>query len=101
MNENGLFFVSNTGILGKRKSECFYQESNLRCSDLILESCTSDDALPLSYRSLVGAKAIKLVSWYKHPACMCGNYAQWNKRDKCDERRCRRIVYFLSGLWQT
>ena len=34
----------------------------------LLESCTSDDALPLSYRSLVGANAIKLVSWDKHPA---------------------------------
>ena len=29
---------------------------------------TSLDALPLSYRRLVGAKAIKLGSWDKHPA---------------------------------
>ena len=29
---------------------------------------TSSDALPLSYRRLVGAKAIKLGSWDKHPA---------------------------------
>ena len=28
---------------------------------------TSSDALPLSYRRLVGAKAIKLGSWDKHP----------------------------------
>ena len=29
---------------------------------------TSSDALPLSYRRLVGAKAIDLGSWDKHPA---------------------------------
>ena len=29
---------------------------------------TSSDALPLSYRRLVGAKAIKLGSWDKHSA---------------------------------
>ena len=29
---------------------------------------TSLDALPLGYRRLVGAKAIKLGSWDKHPA---------------------------------
>ena len=29
---------------------------------------TSSDALPLSYRRLMGAKAIKLGSWDKHPA---------------------------------
>ena len=29
---------------------------------------TSSDALPLSYRRLVGAKAIELGSWDKHPA---------------------------------
>ena len=29
---------------------------------------TSSDALPLSYRRLVGAKAIKLGLWDKHPA---------------------------------
>ena len=28
---------------------------------------TSSDALPLSYRRLVGAEAIKLGSWDKHP----------------------------------
>ena len=31
-------------------------------------TCTSLDALPLSYRRLVEAKAIKLGSWDKHPA---------------------------------
>ena len=29
---------------------------------------TSSDALPLSYRRLVEAKAIKLCSWDKHPS---------------------------------
>ena len=29
---------------------------------------TSSDALPLSYRRLVGVKAIKQGSWDKHPA---------------------------------
>ena len=29
---------------------------------------TGSDALPLSYRRLVGAKAIKLGSWDKHSA---------------------------------
>ena len=36
----------------KRNSECSYQGSNLRPSDC---TCTSPDALPLSYRRLVGA----------------------------------------------
>ena len=39
-----IILESDTGILGKKESECSYQESNL----------------PLSYRRLVGAKAIKL-----------------------------------------
>ena len=34
---------------------------------------TSSDALALSYRRLVGAKAIKLGSWDKHPA-YCKQY---------------------------
>ena len=48
---------------------------------------TSSDALPLSYWRLVGAKAIKLGSWDKHPAycrgleCQCVAYAQWNNCD--------------------
>ena len=51
------YSVSDTGKFGKRKSECSYQELNLRlCNKFI----TSSDALPLSYRRLVGAKAIKL-----------------------------------------
>ena len=55
--------LSDTGILGK-KSEGSYQESNLRPSDY----CCSSDALPLSYRRPVGAKAIKLGLWDKYPA---------------------------------
>ena len=50
--ENGVFIQKVTGILGK-KSECSYQQSNLR------PSITCLVALPLSYRSLVGAKAVK------------------------------------------
>ena len=53
------YSMNDAGILGKRKSECSYQESNLRPSNI-----TSSDALPLSYRRLVGAKAIKLGSIY-------------------------------------
>ena len=38
----------------------------------------SSDVLPLSYRRLVGAKAIKLGSWDKHPAyCYDWNVDQW------------------------
>ena len=47
------YSVNDTGIPRKKKSECSYQELNLR---LLI---TSSDALPLSYRRLVGAKAIK------------------------------------------
>ena len=50
------YSVSENCKLGKRKSECSYQESNL---DLPI---TSSDALPLSYKRPVGAKAIKLGS---------------------------------------
>ena len=48
---------------------------------------TSSDALPLSYRRLVGAKAIKLGSCDKHSAycwgfeCRCMAYPQCNKCD--------------------
>ena len=42
-----------------------YSEKKIRVSDLPI---TSLDALPLSYRRLVGAKAIKLGSWDKYPA---------------------------------
>ena len=34
---------------------------------------TSLDTLPLSYRRLVEAKAIKLGSWDKHPVLSCQN----------------------------
>ena len=44
-----IILESDTGILGKKKSKCSYQESNLR------PSVTSSDALPLSYKRLVGA----------------------------------------------
>ena len=33
-NENDVLFSYDTGKLGKRNSECSYQESNLRPSDL-------------------------------------------------------------------
>ena len=59
------YSVNDTGILGKRKSECSYQESNLR------PPITSSDALPLSYRRLVGAKAIKLGSWNRELILQC------------------------------
>ena len=64
-----------------KKFECFYQESNLRPSDYL-----SLDALPLSYRRLVGAKAIKLGSWDNslHAARIGMSYVayvQWNKSD--------------------
>ena len=48
---------------------------------------TSSDVLPLSYRRLVGAKAIKLGSWDKHPAyCLDLNVNEWHIRNdrKCD-----------------
>ena len=50
-----------------------------RTSDLPI---TSSDALPLSYRRLVGAKAIKLGSWNKHPV-YCKDWHVPNER-KCD-----------------
>ena len=33
LSENDALFSNDTGKLGKRKSECSYQESNLRPSD--------------------------------------------------------------------
>ena len=54
MNENDVLFQKVTQAYSEKKSECSYQESNLR------PSVTSSDALPLSYRRLVGTKAIKL-----------------------------------------
>ena len=55
-----MLFSNDTGKLGKINSECSYQEANLPIS--------SSDTLPLSYRRLVGAKAIKLGSRDKRPA---------------------------------
>ena len=60
--ENGVLFNNGTGILGKKKLPSSPNRS--RTYDLPI---TSSDALPLSYRRLVGAKAIKLGSWDKHP----------------------------------
>ena len=57
-----MLFSNDTGILGKRNSE-FSNRSGTY--DLPI---TSSDALPLSYRRLVGGKAIKLGSWDKHTA---------------------------------
>ena len=57
MNEGDLFFPRVAQANSEKKKK---QESNL--------PITSSDALPLSYRRLVGAKAIKLGSWDKHPA---------------------------------
>ena len=61
--ENDVLFSNDTGILGKRNSEYSQQESSTpnrsRTYDLPI---TSSDALPLSYRRLVGAKAIELGS---------------------------------------
>ena len=69
MTENDVLFSNETSILGKNpgasirsRTKTFYQESNLG------PSISSSDALPLSYGRLVGAKAIKLRSWDKHPA---------------------------------
>ena len=48
---------------------------------------SSSDALPLSYRRLMGAKAIKQGSWDKHPAyCYDWNVNEWHMRNerKCD-----------------
>ena len=47
------YSVSNTGILGKNQSAPIRS----RTQDLPI---TSSDALPLSYRRLVGAEAVKL-----------------------------------------
>ena len=52
-----------TQAYSEKNSEFSQQESNLQY-DLPI---TSSDALPLSFRRLVGAKAIKLGSWDKEP----------------------------------
>ena len=56
------YLVSDTGILGKRKSASAPMRS--RTYDLPI---TSSDALPLNYRRLVGAKVVNLGSWDRHP----------------------------------
>ena len=62
MYENDVLISNDTGILGK---EIPSSPNRSRTYDLPI---TSSDALPLSYRRLVGAKVIKLGSWDKHPA---------------------------------
>ena len=57
------WYIENDVLLSKLHR--YTQESNLKPSNI---TGTSSDALPLSYRGLVGAKAIKLGSWDKHPA---------------------------------
>ena len=54
---------SDTGILGKKEIQVHLLGIEPKTFRLL--------ALPLSYRRLVGAKAIKLGSWDKHPV------AQW------------------------
>ena len=54
--------VSDTGILGKKELRVL--PVGVPCDPPIANS----DALPLSYRRLMGAKAIKVGSWGKHPA---------------------------------
>ena len=61
------YSVNDTGILGKKEIR------------VLLSPITSSDALPLSYRRLVGAK---LGSWDKICIllgfeCQCVAYAQW------------------------
>ena len=55
------YSVGDTGILEK-KSECSYQESNLRPSDYEFGCSTTE------LQETRGPKAIKLGSWDKHPA---------------------------------
>ena len=56
------YSVNDTGLLGKN-------EIRMLLSGIVPDlQVTILDALPLSYRRLVGAKAIKLGSWDKHPA---------------------------------
>ena len=55
------YSVSDTGVCTRKR------EIRVLLSGVDLP-ITSSDALPLSYMRLVGAKAIKLGSWDKHPA---------------------------------
>ena len=53
--QNDVLFSNDTGILGKK---ILSSPKRSRTYDLPI---TSSDALPLSYRRLMGAKAIKLA----------------------------------------
>ena len=58
------YSVSDTGILWKRQIRMLL--SGVKpTKDLPI---SSSDAIPLSYRRLMGTKDIKLGSWDKHPA---------------------------------
>ena len=75
------YSVSDTAILGKKKSECSSQESNLRPFDYQFE-CSS-----LSYKKLVGAKAIKLGSWENRPLYYKDlNVNVWHMRNEINVR---------------
>ena len=63
MNENYVLFQKVTQAYSEERNPSAPIRS--RTKDLPI---TSSDALPRSYRRLVGAKAIKLDSWNKHPA---------------------------------
>ena len=62
--ENDGFFFS---VMTQANSENEIPSAPIRSRTYDLP-ITSSDALPLSYRKLVGAKTIKLGSWDKHPA---------------------------------
>ena len=55
VNENDVLFINDTGKLGKRKLRVLLSGVEPKTIPI-----TSPDPLPLSYRRLVGAKAIKL-----------------------------------------
>ena len=58
-----IILESDAGILGKKEIRVLLSGVEPKTYPI-----TSSDALPLRYRRLVGAKAIKLGSWDKHPA---------------------------------
>ena len=61
-------FTPRLFLLGDIQRDCqLFNVAYLRCRTYDLPITSSDDLL-LSYRRLVGAKAIKLGSWDKHPA---------------------------------
>ena len=65
IDENDVLFnsVNDTGIFGKKDIRVLL--SGVEPYNLPI---IGSNALPLSYTRLVGAKAIKLGSWDKHPA---------------------------------